>query len=928
MSAPEYFKSLWTKYHRGTIVQRKRLVGNVYLATLKSVRQKAEENRSWMQQLKLRTKTTTNKDAISKYTELIKNVGKKVQDGVDLCSSLWVESPEIEFFADMFGLRITVHFANYTVEKGPERGAKIFLMLKNAHYTPSKKNIGVGIKFERRNRRPPTSTPKSNTSNVENSKEGNRIANPAKSNTSNAKMSRRSSAKTSHKSNGSNVSASNNGSENRQPTQNYVGSGEFRISGSNEGNLNVNNNLSRGSLNLAFKNSNLNDFNVNTIANTLFERVNGGVPNNILDAASKYGLGSDGFEPLFKQYVRSKPYGKGCDVKLLSRAQVDVYERAKVIAELSTKNNSYTHRGLLIHANTGSGKTIMTLSIFLAYWKTGRTMYVITTKDNIDQNNPAAYMANLRTFFPEHHRVLLDKYGSDREIEKEVFLKVTGSQVQRMKKINFISLEIFAHKLGYEGRGFKDNILNRKEEAVVVFDESHNLFQTLTGRLSKGAPLFILDKLIKMNKDQRRNIHLFLASATPTATTSSQVEPVKEFENWFKTFAIVAPVADRYFEDGGPYTTLRNIFSRNKQDPFEFIKRYIRPLMVYIDQRFDTTKHACVDDTRIFVKCTKWYYGALVATKGDSIKSMSNAMGVDLKAANKVLTKQVIEIFKKKKMIVPIMSRTIVHDWLVSPKTAAIARFVATKRGKHYIYVADKTQAFVLMHTMRHVFGFRIMNASKNENNNELKRYYLNSVSNEKTGKMAPGVMLLDSGKMVQAVKRVFDRPDNDRGDQCRAIIATGGMYEGVDFETVRYVHMATPVENALQEQQLSGRGVRLCAHERLKPEKRRVTVIRWFLEPPKDDSLRSMLKYLQRSGKKKRETVEALASLLGRVVKQMKSCASKGPEYFVREVYLANERALAVWNFERTIQAVLKGRKKAPNSKRIIVVGGKQCKK
>ena len=741
-------------------------------------------------------------------------------------------------------------------------------------------------------------------------------------------------------------------STNRAPTANMPAannSGNYMPFNDN-GNFN-NNNLSRGSGNMKFNHPNLeNNFNMRSMANTLFDAINGrySVPDDILEAARRYGLGSTAFEKPFREYIDGIPHSKGCDVKKLSRAQIDVYHRAKVMVELS-ENVEHTHRGLLIHASTGSGKTTMAMAIFLAYWRTGRTMYVITTKDNIDNNNPEQYMKIIKHFFPKHYAKLREKYPAptneeaDKEIEKHIFLKVNSSKQQKMKKINFVSLEIFAHKLGYENKGTKDNILRKKEEAVVVFDESHNLFQALTGRASKGAPLYILQKLIDMTPEQRRNIHVYLASATPTAsgitTTNSEADMSREFDNWFKTFGIVAPVMDKYFEDGNPYRTMSKAFRTN--NTLGFIKQYIPPLMVYVDQRFDLSQHACVNDVRTFVKSTKWFYGALIHDPAikkpthDYMKSLAGVMGIKAKSI-KVLTKEVLDVFKQKRMVVPILASTQVHDWLISPKAAALAKFVATHSGKHFIYVKDRQQANVLLHTINFLYKFRIINPATEVANNYHRYYYMNNLKNSK--KKRPGVILLDSGRMVDDIKQIFDRHDisntngrimssNDNGDICRAIIATGSMFEGVNFQTIRYVHMGSPVENALQEQQLSGRGVRLCAHERLPPSKRQVTVIRWFLEPPPEKSIRAMVQYLVKSGKK-REIVEDLSSMLRQVQVSMGLCAPKGLEYWARERYLADPRALAIWNFERSIQAVLKGRTRAPNGKRILVVGGKQCKK
>lgn len=1070
--APPAFKAMAKKYAMGDTAERKKIAGNMYLTVMKGVLTKAKQssNREFLQQLSDRVShLDKGKNRLEKYQALINNVKTEVQKGGNLCSSRYVDALEIEYFAHMYDLHITILFygdkrnltaerTTYTQEYGPSGGAKIVLALENYHFTPSNRrqdtllhkikktnvtdtfwnqllrqqnlpkeasgsNANGQKKYQKfkeladaykkytfkqrnnmlRNRKEPTSAaeiedianmyhlrlsinfkvqkPNGKTSSMTleygplngvaigpltispvattNNRRRNSTMKktvkqeegPSTSESSvkprferyNARPSKQKVRFANQKQNNNNNAASTN----RAPTANMPVSqnnGNYRPF-NNNGNFN-NNNLSRGSGNMTFNHPNLeNNFNMRSMANSLFDNINGsGIPDDVLEAARRHGLGSKAFETLFRNYADGIPHSKGCDVKKLSRSQIDVYERARVMAELS-ENPEHTNRGLLIHANTGSGKTTMAMAIFLAYWRTGRTMYVITTKDNIDNNNPEQYMRIIKTFFPKHYAKLRQKYPAplneqDKEIERHIFLKVNSSQQQKMKKINFVSLEIFAHKLGFENKGTKDNILKKKEEAVVVFDESHNLFQGLSGRASKGAPMYILQKLIDMTPEQRRNIHVYLASATPTASINVAPGNVsREFDNWFKTFAIVAPVVDKYFEDGNPYRTMTQAFKSNNK--LGFIKRYIPPLMVYVDQRFDLSQHACVNDVRTFVKSTKWFYGALIhdasikAPTKEYMKSLAGVMGIKvIPQVLKVLTKEVVKVFDEKRMVVPILASTKVHNWLISPKAAAIAKFVATHSGKHFIYVKDRAQANVLLHTINYLYKFRIIHASSEVANNHHRHYYMNNMGSKQ--KKRPGVMLLESGKMVEDVKKIFDRHDvdtngkviasNDNGDICRAIIATGSMFEGVNFETIRYVHMGSPVDNALQEQQLSGRGVRLCAHERLPPSKRQVTVIRWFLEPPPERSIRAMVQYLVKTGKK-RDIVEHLSSLLRQVQIKMGSCASKGLEYWARETYLADPRALAIWNFERSIQAVLKGRTGGSNSKRILVVGGKQCK-
>jgi hypothetical protein len=887
--------------------KRKKMVGTLYVDAMKKVLDKFKSlkrntaNYTELKDLilhKLRPylwvlppgSNNTHKGIIQVYEKFIQTVQTKVQKGVNICQDMYVEGIEIKMFAEQYNLKIVIlsktpnsQYVETVGVRNPVR--TLYLVVQNEHYTTMRPPPGAAASTGK-------TPPGAAASSSRNQQPGAGSRSQTKSYGGGA--------------NNNNNQGSNASTGRKKRTYNQSG------------------NNRQGSNNRKYNNGN---FNPESMVDTLFDslRDQQQVPAKILRAAREYGLGSREFEKVFRPYIKSLPGSKGCSVSpLMTRGQSDVYNRAKIMAELSLEfDDNHVNRGLLVHANTGSGKTLMCLSIFLAYWATGRTMYVITTTDNRDNNNEVTYLNNIKRFFPKHYKILLDKYKNEEEIRKQIFKRVERSGQIKMNKINFMSLEVFANKLGLGERGTKDNIL-QKEEAVIVFDESHNLFKKIEGRLNARSPQKILRKLMNMNQRERRNVHIFFLSATPIA---SDGQTTSGFDNWFKVFSVVAPVLDRYFKDGKmPYVVLQEAFQKNKSD--RFIEKYVAPLMVYIDQRFDLSQHACVKDVRTSVKSTKWFYGALVHTMYDGgrvdqayMRRMANVLGLELKSI-KVLTKEVVDIFREKGMVMRIKKQVKTHEWLLSPKAVAIAKFVASHKGKHFIYVAEKSQAKVLRCVLMHFYGFWM-----NRNNNSGGgKYYGNSGRSNKKNK--PGVIMLESGKQLKEgdIAQKFNDPANDDGSIYRCVIASGNMYEGVNFETIKYVHVVTPMKAALDEQQLSGRGVRQCSHQRLNVQNRNVTVMRWFLEPPGDTSMLQMVKYLKKSTKKK-EHVKELASLLEKVENMMGRFKNKGPGFYVREQYLRDPTALALWNFERKIQNYLRGKPPGTNKDRILIIGGAQCK-
>jgi len=79
--------------------------------------------------------------------------------------------------------------------------------------------------------------------------------------------------------------------------------------------------------------------------------------------------------------------------------------------------------------------------------------------------------------------------------------------------------------------------------------------------------------------------------------------------------------------------------------------------------------------------------------------------------------------------------------------------------------------------------------------------------------------------ELVKAAKDTFNNALNKDGRLLKVMFGTQTVMEGVDFKNVNQIHLLDPWWNDARMQQIIARGIRLCSHKDLPPEKRIVSV-------------------------------------------------------------------------------------------------------
>ncbi len=565
-----------------------------------------------------------------------------------------------------------------------------------------------------------------------------------------------------------------------------------------------------------------------------------------------------------------------CTQASLAPHQVVVYEIAKLMAAVPPERLG-EHRALLTWASTGSGKTVTSLGIIMAFWNTKKKLLLVSSKSNTDQAL-ASYVREAPRFFPTEFKSIVAEYKKSRGASHLGDLEAFGVALyERVKGLTFrMARNRIAPKKG-EFKTIKEFTLDSGEGSVLIIDEAQGLsMRDKTDPM--GDAIRLGCALRSLSPEKMRKINVFAMTATPGNT----------IKQWLKLLSIVRRADQRPFtldndtgrnSKGGSMCAppvsgskddalaIENILKKALQNTsaspkyLEAIKNHVNReffgLVSYVDIRSDMSRHACVEEIEMPVQLDKDYFLLLLKCNIEDRLRLRHADTREV--AQHEYSAQFPNMYmnKMRKLgnILPktlydkLPNDTLVHMRkngrileigrkqlrLVSPKFAMLADFTSSKPGKHYVYVLTPNQdilamALVKWHKMNNVTRLA----------DQYNKARADSVTKKVVG-MQPSptksnfVVLSDSTDRDHRARLVsiFNSPDNADGSYIRVVIATGQLYEGLDLVALRYVSLGDVLASPLQESQAIGRGVRNCSHRGLAMKDRRVTIVRWFSMAP-----------------------------------------------------------------------------------------------
>ena len=559
-----------------------------------------------------------------------------------------------------------------------------------------------------------------------------------------------------------------------------------------------------------------------------------------------------------------------CKQSTLSPHQTVLYEMAKLMSVVPAGKLG-GHRGLLAYHGTGSGKSLSSLAIIMAFWRSGKKIVLVSTRVNADQAI-ATYKREAAKFFPREFKRIVSEYKSAKHsnhlTDKEAFNAALDARVTGM------SFRMARNRIAARTGEFstiKEIPLYADAGSVLVIDEAQGLAQK-----SKADPLGDAIRLgcalRNLSPEKMRKIHVFAMTATPGNT-------IKE---WLKLLSIVRRTDQPAFaSDSGmgsnkqgralcesrpgardDTNAVRGLVSKamhGNAAALASLQKYVHAnffgLVSYVDIRSDLSRHACVETVTQKVPLDRYYF--LLMIKMSAVLRREVKTAAD--RAQFVYDPQFPDAFFKKMRLAgnslpktmwgslpkDVQETLVSHHRilkvpgtrgdgrLVSPKFIKVAEQLA-KPGKQYAYSSSGGE-FLLAAGLRQWYGMHDVTRLA-ETFNSARVTNDGKIVGIKPGKNF--IVLNDTIKKdhKNRLTEIFNSPANNDGSYIRVVIASGGLYEGLDLKGLRYVNLADTLPSASQEIQAIGRGARNCSHSGLALANRRVTVIRWASTAPAGD--------------------------------------------------------------------------------------------
>lgn len=274
--------------------------------------------------------------------------------------------------------------------------------------------------------------------------------------------------------------------------------------------------------------------------------------------------------------------------------------------------------------------------------------------------------------------------------------------------------------------------------------------------------------------------------------------------------------------------TEKYIANLNKDKYLLAIDKYINTFKEYIAEIHSEdikNKHTIIDDLENIKKILnlnqkqsggKKVKGGLENKTEENDKNIENnqVKEIDNETDNKTNSNQInniIETYIKDKK----SSKLLKELYRYSPKYTCMVCLVYNSPGPTILYTAYvRMEGTEILKIYLSCAGFVEYNLKNNDSRTDYKRFV------EYNG-------LIDQ-KIRKEYQSVYNDEDNVHGKNIKCILLSQAGSEGINLYNVRQIHIAEPHWNEALMEQVIGRGVRRCSHQRLPPEERIVDVYRY----------------------------------------------------------------------------------------------------
>lgn len=507
--------------------------------------------------------------------------------------------------------------------------------------------------------------------------------------------------------------------------------------------------------------------------------------------------------------------------------QRTVRETASALA-LAPPERLAGHRGLLVHHSTGSGKTVTSLGICIAYMRTSRFVCVVTTPANLKDNNAKHYLSLLKLRYGLQGcadvlgLTLAQARAADARDPAGFFAKVAAVFE---KRVRFYTYWRFASCLGIgsaptaECNGREGVAKNwRAKGLAVILDEAHAIANPGRGENPEKSRK-LRDFFTQNNQN---DLHLYCLTATPGDTKAQ-------------------------------WASILSMVRRSDQEPFTastLTRAAADGLVSHADASGDTTRVAARKNVDHATPMSLQYFVSLLFLLHTMTKTSPAA-------ARQLLHEPPTEFLTKIRaasLVLGPAARTWMgapgRGWVpdgaagvkvgryaglvASPKLVAALKNAETLPGKAFVFCPEEgtPRVAVIAAEMLRAAGWEDVSdaaaAGRFDPSSAApkKRFIVYRDANRTPADLARMRRAVDGFRGDGEAYGAAVAARNGDGRLIKIVIST--KYEGFDLKALRSVHLPVPFATKKQEKQAEGRGPRLDAHAFLPQTDRNVEIHRY----------------------------------------------------------------------------------------------------
>jgi hypothetical protein len=404
--------------------------------------------------------------------------------------------------------------------------------------------------------------------------------------------------------------------------------------------------------------------------------------------------------------------------------------------------------------------------------------------------------------------------------------------IQRIQDVirryyKFMGYIEFANMVRDLKRRSPNAIAKEFEHCMIVIDEVHNI------KSDDSDDKFTASKSIDIIT-KKTTVKLLFLSATPMFNEPSEIVWITNMLNQNDKKPVI--VEGDFFKDGMLIESQKENFIHHIRGYVSFVKGenpYTFPYRIYpdlFDNRGLSLPTIGIDDTSIGPLKTRIYPVQLsdyqAAQYMNKIKTMDSAdvknftLNTTLLASlNITYPNDVSELshyMKKRDRMYEYYPERIKcfdrdHIQTYSAKIHAICNHIEHSTGIVLIYSRLLPEGVYPMAMALESMGYGNVDGNILSKRPSTKKYCL--ITGES-----------NSSNNAANIKRIKS-PENINGDEIKVVIITAAASEGVDFYNIRQIHIMDPWWHLNRNEQIIGRGIRLCSHKSLPFEQRNAQI-------------------------------------------------------------------------------------------------------